>query len=170
MADWLIKALLVQDLETPVFVEKEFNVRCFIRGHHIYQTQWNAEIGARLTTTSETRPGAFVEYKYAIDVINNGKTFWHVLKFLTKLAFFFLKNGGTLHITVTGPRKYSVYLKQGELELPADFCFTSLNENCFFKWKKRHWKRRRSMGSNRKKDIKKKKRKRKRNWNRKNRS
>ena len=137
MADWLIKALLVQDLEIPVFVEKEFNVRCFIRGHHIYQTQWNAEIGARLTTASETRPGALVEYKYAIDVINNGKTFWHVLKFLTELTFFFLKNGGTLHFTVTGPRKYSVYLKQGELELPADFCFTSLNEKLFLQMKEK---------------------------------
>ena len=50
MADLLIKALLVEDLEIPVFVEKEFNVRCCIRGYHIYQTQWNAEIRARLTT------------------------------------------------------------------------------------------------------------------------
>ena len=29
---------------------------------------------------------------------------------------------------MTGPRRYSVHLKQGGLELPADFYFTSLNE------------------------------------------
>ena len=32
---------------------------------------------------------------------------------------------------MTGPRRYSVDLKQGGLELSADFCFTSLNEKLF---------------------------------------
>ena len=91
MADSLIKALIVKDLEIPVFVEKEFNVRCCIRGHHIYQTQWNVEIGARLTTAPETRPAALLEDKYAIAVINNGKNVGHVPKFFMKLTFFFLK-------------------------------------------------------------------------------
>ena len=113
MADSLIIALLVKDLEITVFVEKEFNVRCCIRGYHICQTQWNAEIGARLTNDPETRPGALVEDKYVIAVINNGKTVGHIPHFLTKLTFFFLKNGGKLHITVTGPRRCSVDLKQG---------------------------------------------------------
>ena len=111
MADSLIKALLVKDLEIPAFVEKEFNVRCCIRGYRIYQTQRNAETGARLTTAPETRAGALVEDKYAIAVINNGKTVGHVPKSLTKEIFFFLKNGGKLHITVTGPRRYSIDLK-----------------------------------------------------------
>ena len=47
--------------------------------------------------------GALVEDKYAIAVKNNGKKVGHVPKFLTKLTFFFLKNGGKLHVTVTGP-------------------------------------------------------------------
>ena len=62
MADSLIKALLVKGLEIPVFVEKEFNVRCCIR-YHVYQTQWNAETEARSTTVPETRPGALLEDK-----------------------------------------------------------------------------------------------------------
>ena len=135
MADSVTKALLVKNLEIPVFLEKEFNVLCCIKGYRIYQTQWNAEIGTRLTTAPETRPGALAEDKYAIAVINNGKTFGHVPKFLTKLTFFFLKNGGKLHITATGPRTCSVYLKQGGLELPADFRFTSLNEKLFLQMK-----------------------------------
>ena len=77
----------------------------------------------RLTTAPETRPGALVEDNYAIAVINNGKTVGHVPKFLTKLTFFFLKNVGKLHIRVTGPRRYSVDLKQGGLELPARLLF-----------------------------------------------
>ena len=87
MADSLIKALFVKDLEIPVFVEKEFNVRCCIRGYYIYQTQWNAEIEAKLTIVAETRPGALLEDKQAIVVINNGKTVRHVPMFLTKLRF-----------------------------------------------------------------------------------
>ena len=63
-----------------------------------------------MATAPEARHGAFVEDKYSIAVINNGKTVGHVPKFLTKLTFFFLKNGGKLHITVTGPRRYSVDL------------------------------------------------------------
>ena len=82
-----------------------------MRGYHISQTKWNAEIGARLTTAPETRPGALVEDKCASAVINNRKTMGHVPKSLTKLTFFFLKHGGKLHITMTGPRRYSVDLK-----------------------------------------------------------
>ena len=71
------------------------------------------------------------ENKNAIAVINNGKTVGHVPKLLTKLAFFFLKNGDKLQITVTVPRGHSVDFKQGGLELPAHFCFTSLDEKLF---------------------------------------
>ena len=81
-----------------------------------------------MTTAPETRPGALVEDKYAITVKSNGKTVKPVPMFLTKLTFVFLKNDSKLYITVTGPRRYSVDLKQLGLELPADFCFTSLNE------------------------------------------
>ena len=46
------------------------------------------KIGARLTTVPETRPGALVEDKYAIAVINNGKTVGYVPKFLKKLTHY----------------------------------------------------------------------------------
>ena len=98
MAGSLIKALLFKEIEIPAFVEKEFTIRSCIRGYHIYQTQWNPEIGARLTTAPETRPGTLAKDKYAIAVINNGKTVENVPKSLTTLTFFFLKNGGKLHI------------------------------------------------------------------------
>ena len=107
--------------------------------YHIYQTQWNDGIGARLTTVPETRLGALAKDKYAIAMINSGKAVavGHVSKFLTKLTFFFLQNGGKQHITLTGPRRYSVGLKQGGSELLADVCFTSLNEKLFFQMKEK---------------------------------
>ena len=80
---------------------------------------------------------ALVENKNDIAVINNGKTVGHVPKLLTKLTFFFLKNGDKLQITVTGLRGHSVDFKQGGLELPADFCFTSLDENLFFQMREK---------------------------------
>ena len=85
----------------------------------------------------ETRPGTLVEYKHAIAVINNGKIIGYVAKFLTKLTFFSLKNGGKLHITVTRPRRYSVDFKQGELELLADCCFTLLIKKLSLKMKEK---------------------------------
>ena len=80
---------------------------------------------------------ALVENKNDIAVINNGKTVGHVPKLLTKLTFFFLKNGDKLQITVTGLRGHSVDFKQGGLELPADFCFTSLDENLFLQMREK---------------------------------
>ena len=97
-------------------------------------------------------------------------TVGHVPKFLTKLTFFFLKNGSKLHNTVIGPRRYSVDLKQSGLELPADFCFTSLNEK-LLKWKKMKEKTLEEVQKyeKQKKEVQQEKEnKRKRNWKRKN--
>ena len=38
---------------------------------------------------------------------------------------------------MTRPRRYFVDLKQDGLELPADFCFTSLNEKLFLQMKEK---------------------------------
>ena len=93
-----------------------------------------------MNTAPETRLGALVEDKYANAVINNGKIGWVCSKVLKETDILLSKkNGGKLHITVTGPRTYSVDLKKGGLELPADFCFTLLNEKLFFQMKEKTW-------------------------------
>ena len=51
--------------------------------------------------------------------------------FLSKLAFFFLRYDGKVLIKVNGPRRYSVDLIQGGLELPAEFTFQTSNEKPF---------------------------------------
>ena len=123
-----ITPLLLLDLEIPIPLEKEFTVPCCIRGYHIYRwKQWKAEIGSILTSEPEVRPGALVEDKYSIAVLDNGQTIGHVPKFLSQLIFFFLKYEGTLSIKVTGERRFSFDLPQGGMEIPADFVFKTVD-------------------------------------------
>ena len=51
--------------------------------------------------------------------------------FLSKLTFFFLRYDGKVSIKVNGPRRYSVDLIQGGLELPTEFTFQTSNEKLF---------------------------------------
>ena len=128
----LLSSLLIKDLEIPVILEKEFTVQCCIRGYHTYQSQWNAEVGAELGAVPDTRTTALVKDKYATAVKNGEQTVGHIPMFLSKLtSFFFLRYDGKVSIKVNGPRRYSVDLIQGGLELPAEFSFQTSNEKHF---------------------------------------
>lgn len=131
MTEPLNEALLANELEEiPIIVEREFRIQCSIRGFHIYKwKRWNPEVGSILTTIPETRPGALVEDRYAIAIQHDKETIGHVPKILSKYTFFFLKNGGTLAVKVTGERQYSYDLEQGGLELPAEYCFLTSNQS-----------------------------------------
>ena len=119
------------------FCRKRIYCSCCIRGYHTYQAQWNAEVGAKLNTAPDTRPAALVEDKYAIAVKHYEQTVGHVPKFLSKLTFFFLKHCGKVIIKVNRPKRYSVDLKQGGMEVPAEFCFKTCNEKLFFQMKEK---------------------------------
>ena len=80
-----------------------------------------------------------VKDKYAIAVKNGEQTVGHIPMFLSKLTFFFLRYDGKVLIKVNRPRRYSVDLIQGGLELPAEFIFKLPKKNFFLKCKKRHW-------------------------------
>ena len=125
-AENLTQTLLTKDLEIPIILDREFSAACCVRSYHIYNwTQWTAEIGSILTSEPEKRPGALVEDKYAIAIISNNQTVGHVPKFLSKLAFFFLKHGATLTVKVTGERRYSFDLPQRGMEIPVEFIYKS---------------------------------------------
>ena len=126
-----MSSLLIKDLEIPVILEKEFTVQCCIRGYHTYQSQWNAEVGAELGAVPYTRTTALVKDKYAIAVKNGKQTVGHIPMFLSKLTFLFLRYDGKVSIKVNGPRRYSVNLIQGGLELPTEFTFQTSNEKFF---------------------------------------
>ena len=61
-----VKDLSLKAEETPIFIEKEFTVECCVRGHHIYQFEWDAKIGKKLNASQETRPASLVQDKYAM--------------------------------------------------------------------------------------------------------
>ena len=48
---------------------------------------------------------------------------------MSKLTYFFLKHGGHKKCEITGGKKYSKDLEQGELEIPARLTISSTNKN-----------------------------------------
>ena len=82
-----LEVLLLNAKDIPILVEREFTVECCVRGHHVYQKEWEAEIGRKLTAQYETRPGALVQDKYAIALKQKGVIVGHIPKFLSKITF-----------------------------------------------------------------------------------
>ena len=108
-------------------VEREFAVECCVRGHHVYQKEWEAEIGSKLTAQYETRPGALVQDKYAIALKQKDVIVGHIPKFLSKITYFYLKHSGDLLVEIIGKRQYSRDLPQDGMELPALYVFKTTN-------------------------------------------
>ena len=81
---------LLEDDEMPIVIEKEFTVECCVRGHHVYQVDWDAKIGSELKAIYETRPGALVQDKYAMALRFNDVTVGHVPKILSEITYFYL--------------------------------------------------------------------------------
>ena len=97
----------------PIAIEKELEVECCVRGHHVYESNRDAITGSKLKPCHEKRPSALVEDKYAMALKFNDTTVGHVPKFLSKITYFFLKLGGDLVVKVTAQRRYSRDLDQG---------------------------------------------------------
>ena len=122
-----LEVLLLNTKDIPILVERKFTVECFVRGHHVYQKEWKAEIGSKLTAQYETRPGALVQDKYAIALKQKDVIVGHIPKFLSKITCFYLKYGGDLLVEITGKRQYSRDLPQGGMELPALYVLKTTN-------------------------------------------
>ena len=97
------RELLLNANAIPIMIEKEFSTECCVRGHHVYQSEWEANVDSKLTVCHETRPGALVEDKYAMALKYSDVTAAHLPKFLSKITYFYLKNGGNL-VKITGKR------------------------------------------------------------------
>ena len=99
-----LEVLLLNAKDIPILVEREFTVECCVRGHHVYQKKWEAEIGSKLTVQDETRPGALVQDKYARALKQKDVIVGHITKFLSKITYFYLKHGGDLLVEIIGKR------------------------------------------------------------------
>ena len=124
MMESLTDLILKSDV-IPIVIEKQLEVECCVRGYHVYETNWDAKTGSKLKPCPEKRPSALVEGKHAMALKFNDTTVGHVLKFLSKITYFFLKLGGDLVVKITGQRRYSRDLDQGGMELPGTYVFTS---------------------------------------------
>ena len=97
----------------PIVIEKELEVEFCVRGHHVYESNWDAKTGSKLKPCHEKRPSALVEDKYAMALKFNDTIVGHVPKLLSEIRYFFLKLGGDLVVKITGQRRYSRDLDQG---------------------------------------------------------
>ena len=122
-----LEVLLLNAKGIPILVKREFTVECCVGGHHVYQKEWEAEIGSKLTAQYETRPGALVQDEYAIALKQKNVIVGHIPKFLSKITHFYLKYGGDLLVEIIGKRQYSRDLPQGGMELPAIYVFKTTN-------------------------------------------
>ena len=126
---FFVELTFYQRFRNPCNSRKGIYGSMFIRGYYTYQSQWNAEVGTKLGAVPDTRTTALV--KDAIAVKNGKQTVGHIPMFLSKLTFFFLRYDGKDSMKVNGPKRYSVDLIQGGLELPAEFTFQTSNEKLF---------------------------------------
>ena len=90
MMESLTDQILKSDV-IPIVIGKELEVECCIRGHHVYESNWDAKPGSKLKPCHEKRPSALVEDKYAMALKFDDTTVSHVPKFLSKITYFFLK-------------------------------------------------------------------------------
>ena len=86
MLESLTDQILKSDV-IPIVTEKELEVECCVRGHHVHESNWDAKTGSKLKPCHERRPSALVEDKYAMALKFNDTTVGHVPKFLSNITF-----------------------------------------------------------------------------------
>ena len=98
-----------------------FTFSSCVRGYHVYKDVWNPSVGE---TVNCEREGRNPEYPYAVALRKDGIIVGHVPRTISCVCTLFLRRGGAIQCTVTGPRKYSDDLLHGGLELPCTYRFT----------------------------------------------
>ena len=90
-----------------------------VRGYHVYKDLWIPVTNEELACRRE--PGN-VHDPYAVAVTKSGIV-GHVPRKMSALCSLFLRKGGTITCSITGPRQYSADLVQGGMEVPCIYYF-----------------------------------------------
>ena len=98
-----------------------FTFTSCVRGYHVYKDIWNPTVGETLNCECEARNA---QDPYAVCLRKDDNTVGHVPRVISCICMLFLRRGGFIEATVTGPRRYSQDLPQGGLELPCTYRFT----------------------------------------------
>lgn len=93
----------------------EFTVNGMIRGYHVYQDVWEANVGEILPYTREVGNR---RDPHAIAVKKDSIIVGHLPRKISCICSIFIQRGGEIHCTVTDSRRYSRDLMQGGMEIP----------------------------------------------------
>lgn len=94
-----------------------------IRGYHVYKEIWEAPVGQVLECAREPLNP---KDRYAVAVKRTGTIVGHLPRSISKVCSVFLRRGGVITCTVSGPRRYSSDLLQGGLEVPCILKFGAI--------------------------------------------
>uniref|UniRef100_A0A1X7UNS1 HIRAN domain-containing protein n=1 Tax=Amphimedon queenslandica TaxID=400682 RepID=A0A1X7UNS1_AMPQE len=92
-----------------------FQKESVITGHHVYKTVWTPVIGEELHTEVEDDNE---HDKYAVAVMKSNGIVGHMPRSLSRISWYFLKNGGKIQGKVTGKRR-----KGNGLEVPCIYYY-----------------------------------------------
>ena len=99
-----------------------FNLDSAIRGYHVYKEVWpNPFIGEIVSSECEER-NALDPFTAALQKAGTG----HAPRTISSL---FLRQGGTIEATVTGPQRYAADLEKGGVEIPCGYRFTGKEDS-----------------------------------------
>ena len=87
-----------------------------VRGHHIYKGIWSSTVGEKLKCEREPSSG---RDPYAVTVYKRDQVVGHIQRIIPATCSVFIQRGGSIDCTITGPRRFSVDLPQGGLEIPC---------------------------------------------------
>ena len=88
-----------------------------IRGHHIYKEVWEPIYGQILQCTRET---SYRFDPFAVFIISDSEIVGHVPQKISATCALFLQHQGSIQCEVTGDRRHSSDLPQGDLKSHAN--------------------------------------------------
>ena len=86
------------------------------RGYHVYKDILEATVRKQLSCCKEPHN---VHDVYAVAVVEEKNIVGHAPRLILPVCNLFITRGGTIDYEIIGPRRYSVDLPQGGLELPC---------------------------------------------------
>ena len=104
-------------------VEERYERICCIRGYHVYQGIWLANVGEIVECRREPENS---RDRYAVAVTKDDAIIGHLPRRISKICSLFLRRGGSIQCRVSRSRQYSADLPQGGLEIPCTLIFNAL--------------------------------------------
>ena len=98
-----------------------FTLTSCVRGYHVCKDIWNPTVGETLNCERKARNS---QDPYMVCLRKDDTTVGHVPCVISCICTLFVRHGGFIKATVTGPWQCSQDLLQGGLELPYMYRFT----------------------------------------------